>query len=254
MKKSLLWLIAPLAIGVLVGCEPVVDEDAEGQGEEEETTEEVTGSTNTSSIGLPSFTGFSIQGKGKTDPEFTSTPIADLAQETDAKTVSFSIQARDRHSHPITDGTIIHFWAEHGIIVPTCETDTGSCSVDWYSGGDRPSDKKVTVLAYTKGEDSYMESGIADGLFDTSETLISAPEAFKDYNFNGYTSGSFVDTGTGKTVTQGDPILDFNGSGAYESSSTKFRGRDCTAAAISAGHCAVSEIWVWDHIELTLTP
>jgi hypothetical protein len=162
--------------------------------------------------------------------------------------VAFTITAADHHNNPVPDGTEISFWAEYGIISDTCTTTEGSCSVTWYSGGDRTimrdpaasgPDGLATITAWTAGEDSFYEVGIADHLFDVGDFLVSTPERFYDRNKNGSYDATF------------EEYYDYNEDGSYNASSTLFRGYSCSETAKTAGHCTDS-VEVWDDIQILL--
>jgi hypothetical protein len=263
VNKRLLWLVAPLAIGVLVGCEPVVDEDAEGDGEE--TTEEVTGSTESSEngvvgsvVGLPDADSFSLSVGGA---------VVTGALDTDGVTVNLSVQVADRHNHPVIDDTAISFWTEYGHVSEFCLTTNGSCSVTWTSGGGgyngvyKPKDGLSTIIAFTKGEDSFFDAGERNGIYNIAsdsalltndEAILSSPELYYDRNFDGYTSTQFTDLGSNLTIDN-DAFVDLDKSGSFTASSAKFRGTECSAGAIAAGHCAQDRIHVWDKAQLVLS-
>lgn len=272
MNKKLIWLASPLAALMLVACgveeEPEVD-TAVDTTDEAVSGEDADGSTSTGSpADADSFTiaitdavvsgGLSINGL----------------------TATISAYVGDRFNKAVDDDTVVYFWSEHGFFEKNyCLTTSGVCSVTWVSSGMRPVDGKATILAYAVGEDSYVESGEANGIYNVAsdtvgfdnttltsdEALISAPEAFKDYgydgaynetpqvvqvafdvNFDGAINGS-------DTITiPEDTFLDYNSNGIYDDSSTKFRGTDCSAAAQAAGHCADESIYVWDQCQLVL--
>jgi hypothetical protein len=201
---------------------------------------------------------------GPADSQSFSLSISDAsvknAYGTDGVTTTMSVQVADRQNNPVADGTIVSFWAEYGHIEPTCTTSGGSCSATWTSGGTRPLDGLATIVAYTTGEDSFIDSGARNGIYNIAgdsalitadETIISSPEMYYDLNYDGYTSGSFVDGGTGQNVI-GDAFVDYNNSGIHEASSALFRGSLCSDNAVLAGHCAEQSIQVWASSQIAL--
>ena len=167
----------------------------------------------------------------------------------------------DRHNNPVADGTVVSFWTEYGIIPATCVTANGSCQVDWKSAGERPIDGLSTVVAYTTGEDSFIDAGRRNGVYNIAgevglsvdETLIVQSELYFDLNYDGFDPAgtSFVDAGSGKVVDS-DRYEDYNGNGSFEATSAKYRGSLCSAGAIAALHCAEQSVQVWDSTQLCL--
>ncbi|WP_320825192.1 hypothetical protein [Reinekea sp.] len=186
------------------------------------------------------------------------------AYGTDGVVTGMSVSLFDHHNNPVADGTVVSFWAEYGYIASTCITSLGSCSVDWTSGGKRPDDGLATITAYTVGEDRFIDSGTANGIYNIAadltpalaadEVFISSSELYYDLNLNGYDSGSFSDLGTGLTVP-GDAFYDYNASGdfnAFDDTNLKYRGALCSSTAKAAGHCAETSILVWDSSQIAL--
>jgi len=171
-------------------------------------------------------------------------------------TTSITANAADRHNNPVADGTVISFWTEQGRIKPSCETTDGSCAVTWWSGGGTPvnedddSDTDAdlglsTIVAYTVGEDSFIELTEKNGVFDVGETIIPAPEMFHDYEFDlAYTNGT-------------DTYVDYNVSGSYDTDNTinsnVYRGALCSSDAELAGHCNEKAVIVWGHTRIALS-
>lgn len=199
--------------------------------------------------GLPDSTSFSLSVGGAS--------VA-TAYDVDGVSTSITVRAADHFNNPVADGTTVSFWAEFGDIDPTCDTEDGTCSVEWTSGGNRPNDGLATIVAYTVGEDTFLDTGSLDGVFDTTDTFITTSEVFFDRNIDGttYNGSSYTDAGTGETVAS-DVYIDYDNSGTYNATSSRYRGSRCSATAIAAGHCAQSTIHVWDRSQLalnTLTP
>ncbi|MBU2864623.1 hypothetical protein KO489_12265 [Reinekea forsetii] len=263
MKKSFLWIAAPLIMAFLVGCEPL-EEEGEGEGSDE-SSEDVTGSTDSedngvagSAVGLPDADSFSLA---------VESAVVTGALDTDGVTVQLSVQVGDRHNHPVADETAISFWTEYGRVQEFCLTTNGSCSVTWTSGGGgyngvyKPQDGLSTIMAFTIGEDSYFDAGERNGIYNvdsdsdllsSDEAILSTPELYYDRNFDGFTASSFTDLGSGLTIDN-DAFVDLDESGSFTASSAKFRGTDCSAAAISEGHCGQDRIHVWDKAQLVLS-
>ena len=132
--------------------------------------------------GLPSQKGFGIV-LDRYNPE--------VATETGV-TVDITAYVSDRQAAAL-DGTVITFIAEAGQLDPaTCtiqatESTRGECTTKWKSTTDHATDQRVTILAYTKGQEKFSDVD-GDGLFNIEAEFNIAddlPEAFLDENENG---------------------------------------------------------------------
>lgn len=114
-----------------------------------------------------------------------------------------TVRAADRLANPVPDGTAINLIAEGGSIGATCQTNGGACSVDFISQESRPGDGngspstsinrtsngRVTVLAYSIGEESFVDIN-ANNLYDAGEAFNDLGYIFIDnletsaYNLN----------------------------------------------------------------------
>ncbi len=123
--------------------------------------------------------------------------------------VTVSVWLSDNTNNPVPDGTRVTFLTEGGQMEDSCETAGGSCSATWTSANPKPTDGRVTILAYAEGQESFTDLN-SDGLFnqydsdldgtpDTLEPFTDMPEAWLDINENGtYDLGleQHRDTGT----------------------------------------------------------
>lgn len=188
--------------------------------------------------------------------------------------VTVTAYAADQYQNPVTDGTIINFTAESGIIGSSCETSGGTCSVTWISGGTRPgkaaaalqrvndldpqsrthddwiedSDCKTTICgmttitAYTQGEGGFTDTngnGTLDVLDSGAEPYVRYAEVVRDDNWND--NGSW--NATPDENASGQPVefyADFNSNGAFDAApASGYQGVVCSDSAIAAGdgHC-----------------
>ncbi|MEN6637894.1 MAG: Ig-like domain-containing protein [Smithella sp.] len=103
----------------------------------------------------------------------------------DGITSTLTIIASDRMGNPVPDGTAISFTAEGAQITPgTCQTSSGTCSVTFKSADSRPTDGRVTVLAYALGEESFVDLD-GDNAYDSGETYVDLGIPFTDDDFDG---------------------------------------------------------------------
>lgn len=72
-------------------------------------------------------------------------------------TTTVSIISSDRLGNPVPDGTAINFVSEGAQIQPSCATVGGTCSVIFTTANPVPANGRVTVVAYTLGEESFTD-------------------------------------------------------------------------------------------------
>lgn len=179
----------------------------------------------TITTGIPDQFGFSLSA--------TEWNIEGL--NVDGTTTVLTARLADHFKNPIPDGTAVVFTAEAGSVVGTCSTVDSACSVPYTSQGTRPSNGRVTVLAYAVGEETFTDlngSGWADlaEMKDPNGDATDLPEAFVDYNEDNIfdpTSETFID---------------FNNNGLYNTADSQFNGVLCNETAIlfpsSTGTCS----------------
>ncbi len=159
---------------------------------------------------------------------------------------TLTVRMADHFNNPVPDGTAVNFTAEGGRVVASCVTSGGNCSSTFNSQNPRPSNGRVTVLAYAVGEESFLDrdgDGLASKvnslsgtteLVDSNGTVSSdMPEAFRDDNENG-------------TRQTSETFIDFNSNGAYDAADGNFNGILCRETAAggtsSADTCVVNGV------------
>lgn len=153
----------------------------------------------------------------------------------DGVTTVMTARLADHFKNPAPDGTTVNFTTEAGSIVATCSTVGGGCSATLTSQGIRPSNGRVTVLAYAVGEESFVDldgDGVADLLPTDEMTDINGlstdlAEAFVDYNENG-------------TREATEPFVDYDQNGTFTAADGKYSGILCGTTS-SAGTCATTQ-------------
>jgi len=143
------------------------------------------------------------------------------AYDIDGVNVNITIRAADHFNNPVPDGTAISFRTEGGSIQSSCQTMGGACSVVWTSQDPRPSDGRVTILAYANGNESYTDAngnGVYDdfgpaGFFDTRGADLA--EAWLDSNEDGIFQNGV------------EEFVDFNLDGTYTAADGAFTGVLC---------------------------
>ncbi len=97
----------------------------------------------------------------------------------DGEQVTLTMRMADDFGNPVVDGTAVTFWAEGGAIAPNCTTVDGACSVVWKSQEQRPDDGRVTILAFTSGNETFTDAN-TNGQYDAGESFIDMAEAYRD--------------------------------------------------------------------------
>lgn len=86
----------------------------------------------------------------------------------DGEEVNVTVRLADAFNNPPPDGTAVQFTTEGGVIAPNCTTANGTCTVVWKSQNNRPSNGRVTILATTVGNESFVDVD-GDGLYGTGD-------------------------------------------------------------------------------------
>jgi hypothetical protein len=95
---------------------------------------------------------------------------------------TLTVYAYDRLGNSVPDGTAVSFVSEGAGITPgSCKTASGTCSVTFLSGNPRPASGRVTILAYTVGEESFVDAN-GNNTYDTSETFYTLGTLYIDAN------------------------------------------------------------------------
>jgi protocatechuate 3,4-dioxygenase beta subunit len=102
---------------------------------------------------------------------------------------TLTILASDRLGNPVPDGTVVNFIAEGGDISngaasASCTTTDGVCTITFKSAEYRPSNGRVTILAYALGEKSFVDSD-GNNAYTPGETFYDLGDLYLDTNENG---------------------------------------------------------------------
>lgn len=141
-------------------------------------TATVTGSSiSTSSLILKVSTGVPVQ----RSVSLSATKYNPRGWDREGEEVGVTMRMADDFGNPVVDGTAVTFWTEGGAIGPNCTTVDGACSVTWKSQEERPSNGRVTILAFASGNESFVDAN-TNGQYDASEIFTDMGEAFRDDN------------------------------------------------------------------------
>ena len=110
----------------------------------------------------------------------------------------------DRQGNPVPDGTAVNMVVESGgatLTTGTCTTGTvapgdSSCTLTIVSGGTRPANGLVTVLAYAVGEEDFTDTN-GDNMYTCGEPFTDLGNAYRDDSMtstglNAYVGGDFT--------------------------------------------------------------
>lgn len=143
----------------------------------------------------------------------SATVLNPEAFSVDGVPVTLTARAGDWFHNPVADGTVIQFTTGGGSVQPSCTTTNGACSVIWTSQAPRPANGRAVVLAYTSGDESFVDLD-GNGLYSGSDTFADLPEAWRDDNENGhYDAGEF--------------FIDANGNSHHDEGNTLYDGSLC---------------------------
>ncbi|WP_396267181.1 Ig-like domain-containing protein [Ideonella sp.] len=128
----------------------------------------------------------------------------------------YTIIASDRMGNPVPDDTAVNFVAEGGQIASTAFTKLtqglSSASGGYQSSEPRPRDMRVTVLAYSVGEESFLDKN-GNNVWDPEEFFqdLGHPFLSRSYSITGYNAA--VDQyfafqpSSQACAPNGDPVL-----------------------------------------------
>ena len=159
---------------------------------------------------------------GRAAQERVSLSIKDLSIEgfnVDGVSTNVTMSLADRQGNPVPDGTAVNFVTEAGVMIPpVCYTGgvkdpaTGvysnpgnsQCTVAIRSQAPRPTNGRVSILAYAAGEEDFVDRNF-NNVFDVGDTFIDLGNAFKDDNENlTFDAGEFSVPRTGSVSTGND--------------------------------------------------
>ena len=134
-------------------------------------------------VGLPSQLNFSLSQTAKNIEGFNI----------DGTVNSYTIIASDRSGNPVPSGTSINFVTEGGQVEPIKQIQLvgglARATAGFVSADPRPADGRVTVTAYSLGEESFIDQN-GNNSYDVGEPFQDLGNVFKDRIFDGIYDGS----------------------------------------------------------------
>ncbi len=119
----------------------------------------------------------------------------------DGEETTVTLAMADRQGNPVPDGTAVNFTSESGVMInPICTTGAvpgdSRCAVKFRSQGSRPVDGRVSILAYTAGEEDFVDAN-GNNVYDCGESFTDLGTAYRDRTSTsaGYPTGGANVTG-----------------------------------------------------------
>jgi hypothetical protein len=151
----------------------------------------------------------------------------------DGETTTVTMSLADRQGNPVPDGTAVNFVTEGGVMIPpTCVTGAvpgdSQCTVNIRTQNPRPSDGLVSILAYTAGEENFVDTNF-DNVYNCNELFTDLGTAYRDDTatvsgmFNAYVAGEFSvpRSASLSSCAVGTPPLPNSGDGVWGSADVR---------------------------------
>ena len=102
----------------------------------------------------------------------------------DGEETTVTLAMADRQGNPVPDGTAVNFTSEGGVMIPPiCTTGAvlgdSRCTVKIRTQGSRPADGRVSILAYTAGEENFIDS-VGDNVYHCGDVFTDLGIAYRD--------------------------------------------------------------------------
>lgn len=114
--------------------------------------------------------------------------------DTDGVTSAVTFSLADRQGNPVPDGTAVNFVTESGVMLPArCVVTGGSsqCTSQIRTSGIRPVNGRVSILAYTPGEEDFQDLNF-NNKYDVNEPFTDLGNAYRDDDASlGFSVGEF---------------------------------------------------------------
>lgn len=148
----------------------------------------------------------------------------------DGITTTLTVRLADQFSNPVPDNTAVNFIAEGSRVDSGCLTTNSACSVTFTSQALRPTNGRVTVLAYAVGNESFTDLN-GNGTVDNTGEMLDANGASTDLG------EAWVDWDEDGVRDSNEPFLDFGGpastpgtpDNAYNGPDAKYNGVLCSS-------------------------
>lgn len=121
----------------------------------------------------------------------------------------------DHFGNPVADGTAVNFTTEGGIINASCVTKSGHCSAALQASNPRPTNGRVTVLAYALGEETFEDTN-GNNVYDSIDPFADlSPDIYRDDTEDGVWTPGEPCIGPNVPTTAGARTCSTPGDGQY---------------------------------------
>jgi hypothetical protein len=156
-----------------------------------------------------------------TENFFTYTPACPNIEgwDWDGTTSVLTIIASDRLGNPVPDGTAVNFITDGSTIVPaSCTTTSGTCGTIFKSANYRPTNGRVQTVAYSLGEESFVDTmGAGQNVYTVGDTFYDLGDIYIDANENSHwdSGETFIALGLGTSPCGTETYSGTPPTGAY---------------------------------------
>ena len=103
--------------------------------------------------------------------------------DVDGAETTVTMALADRQGNPVPDGTAVNFVTEGGVLIPpVCVTGgvagDSRCTVNIRSQNPRPADGRVSILAYSPGDEEFVDTNF-NNIYDCGESFTDLGTAFR---------------------------------------------------------------------------
>jgi len=128
----------------------------------------------------------------------------------DGEVVNLTVLVADRLGQPVPANTPITFITEGGQVTANCfvtidANNKSGCSVSLVTQAFRPTNGRVTLLAYTEGDEPFIDAN-GNNKYDVGETFYDMGQPFLDSNENGVWDAVPAEQKIGDSSTPGAGI------------------------------------------------
>ena len=172
--------------------------------------------------------------------------------------LTMTVKIGDINNQLLTDAHTVYFATEWGLIDPSCVTENGICTVTWQTsfapdptgstGSTAPTNHLVTIVAYTDGEESFIDAN-GNGKFDDLDTVFyDREEPFVDADIDGVfnTGDTLIDVINGNDLT--------GKNGVHDIGDTFLNSQNCVHTSLCSTVKRTSFIWVDIQIDMDGPP
>jgi hypothetical protein len=158
---------------------------------------------------------------------------------------TYTVFAADRSGNPVPEGTALTFWAEGGQVATSVQTTIDSRGIASASAGfvcqePRPTDGRVTILAYALGEESFVDLN-GNNQYDAGEPFQDLGDISKDILWDNVYDDIYDEYVSLSGVAAGNVRCDNSVASTYEkfqlSAYTPVRSRDAGGGLPAINTC-----------------